>query len=288
MTEEPTRPITYPSLDSRIRVFRHGDIVDTFAVLTERFLVLIDTATRPEAMEAVLAALEPHRGNRALLVVNTHGDWDHVWGNAVFDAPRAPILAHRLAPMRMVGPQAEAHLASLRAEHPGIYGRVRLTPPTMTAERCEIDGGDLVLHLIPTPGHTPDHLAIWIPQIRCLLAGDAAEIPFPLVSEDGSLSQLQRSLHLMHDLEPRTVLYCHAPGRTDGGVIAANLTYFDELEARCREAGPGAGPDDLNWPLEEALPAGMTLDAVSDLDFYRRFHAANITAALKERAEETT
>ncbi len=84
MTDTSTREISYSSLDPRVRVFRHGDVVDTFLVTTERFLVVIDTATSPEAIEAVLAVVEPPGNGRSLLVVNTHGDWDHVWGNVVF------------------------------------------------------------------------------------------------------------------------------------------------------------------------------------------------------------
>ncbi|HZJ49394.1 MAG TPA: MBL fold metallo-hydrolase [Actinomycetota bacterium] len=44
-----------------------------------------------------------------------------------------------------------------------------------------IDGGDLRLDLVETPGHTEDHVSVWIPQLRLLLAGDAVEHPFPHV-----------------------------------------------------------------------------------------------------------
>ena len=56
-------------------------------------------------------------------------------------------------------------------------------PPTLRScfsvnGRLLIDGGDLTLALLPTPGHTIDHYALYIPEINTLLAADAAELPY--------------------------------------------------------------------------------------------------------------
>ena len=52
----------------------------------------------------------------------------------------------------------------------GEVDGVRLTPPTITFEdRLWIDGGDLALELFSTPGHQPDHISVWIPQIGMAL-----------------------------------------------------------------------------------------------------------------------
>lgn len=291
MNDTPVEEIIYPDVDRRVRVFRHGATVDTFAVVTDRVLVLLDTATRPETMRKVLDLLQPEETGRTLVVVNTHGDWDHVWGNSLFAGPAplrlAPIIAHGRAVARMTGPGAEANLSSFQTAHPGVYDSVRLIAPTITfSDELFIHGGDLTLHFFPTPGHSPDHLAAWIPEIRCLLAGDAAEIPFPLVSDDGSLADLRRSLRRMRELDPSTALYCHAPGRTDSGVLEQNLAYFEELVRRCRESAGASDARDIGWPLEDALSPGLSLDDVSDLEFYRRFHDANVRAASLESRQQ--
>jgi glyoxylase-like metal-dependent hydrolase (beta-lactamase superfamily II) len=80
--------VEYPGLDPRLRVYRCDEVsVDSFAVLTERFVVILDTLISREMMREVVDDLEPEVSNRRLLVVDTHGDWDHVWGNGLFAGP---------------------------------------------------------------------------------------------------------------------------------------------------------------------------------------------------------
>lgn len=260
--------VRYPALDPRVRVYRcDGVPVDSFAVLTDRFAVIVDTLISEDAMHAVLEDLESDLDGRQLLVVNTHGDWDHVWGNGLFVGPNAarpsPVIGHVDVEPRMREAEARGVLEEKRVEDPG-YRTAGWHPPTVTISGPgRIEGGDLSLHLLPTPGHTPDHLAIWIPELQLLLAGDAAEWPFPQVGDDPDT--LRASLQLMDDLQPRTVLSCHAPGRTDPGVITENLAYFDRLEQYAR-----AGRD---WAADEAIPAD--LHTILDRSLYESFHQHN-------------
>lgn len=263
--------VHYPGLDDRIRVYRCDEIpVDSFAVLTDRFVVILDTLGSRAMMRTVVADLEPRRADRQLLVVNTHGDWDHVWGNGLFAGPHteqpAPIIGHELVEARMRTADSEAELAQKQAEDPA-YATAEWIPPTLAVSGpARIEGGDLSLHLLPTPGHKPDHLVIWIPQIRLLCAGDAAEWPFPRVYDDPSV--LRASLQFMRALEPETVLYCHAPGRTDPGVIDANIAHFDEMERRVR-----GGRD---WPVDDVIPGAITRADLRAM--YESFHRENMAA----------
>jgi len=172
--------------DARILVCRCGTLVDTFIVVSDRYVVLIDTLINRRTAEALLEIARPYLAGRQLLAVNTHADWDHAWGNHVFDGPSAllptPIIASRLCAERLRSEAAQLKLAEMRASEPGRFGDVVLTPPSLLFEQqLVIDGGDLTLQLFATPGHKPDHIAIFIPEIRTLLPGDAAELPFPFV-----------------------------------------------------------------------------------------------------------
>ena len=55
-----------------------------------------------------------------------------------------------------------------------VYGWLARFPRTgidrAVTERTEIEGG---LEVIPAPGHTPGHVAVWAPDHQALLAGDA-------------------------------------------------------------------------------------------------------------------
>ncbi len=266
--------------DRRIHVFRNGSLVDTFLVVTDRFVVMIDTMINPATAEQILAhATASLTDGRQLLVVNTHADYDHCWGNQVFAGPHArhpaPILGSDRSPAIFHEPESLAFLRQLQAREPDVFGAVEPTPPNvLVAGRVEIDGGDLSLRLLPTPGHTVDHLSVYLPEIRTLLAGDAAELPFPAARTVAGLPEMRRSLRSLADLRAEVVLYCHAPETSGPALLDANLAYFDCLESACRaaiERGVGPGPPDgadlsalTGLPYEAATPAGEPWCAVHD------------------------
>lgn len=279
--------------DERVRLFRAGQEVDTCVVVTRRYVVVVDTMATPELAAAIMEAISDALAGRQLLVVNTHADYDHCWGNAVFESPGgrypAPILAHELARKRLRSDEARQSLAR-RQQESERFASVRLVEPTIVcSEGLTIDGGDLTLELLPTPGHTEDHLSVWIPELRLLLAGDAAEHPFPYVEDASTLPTLLNSLERLANLHPEMVIPCHG-GPSDAALIARNLAYFAEIERRVRRA-LASGPAPSDWRERDDLPeiigfsfeegvqiAGGTAAGVPT--FYRGFHLAALRATL--------
>jgi len=274
--------------DERILVCRNGGLVDTFIIVTERYVVLVDTVINPATARAMVEYARPYLvDGRQLLVVNTHADYDHAWGNQIFAGPQAeypaPIIATRLCAAQFQSTATAASLQQRQSQEPAIFGEVILTPPTILFdEQLLIDGGDLTLVLFATPGHTPDHLALYIPEIATLLAADGAELPFPLARTVDGLPIMRRSLAQMAALNPKTVLYCHAPVMIGPQLLADNIAYFDQLEARCRAAlaqgTPAVSPNILpnilpnevdvatlvDFPFDEAVPVGIYDDFLND------------------------
>src|SRR3954465_14657942 len=84
--------------DSRIHIAANGDLVNVFILITERYVILVDTLINPVTARALVEHAQPYLPGRQLLVINSHSDWDHAWGNQVFagaNAPYpAPIIAH--------------------------------------------------------------------------------------------------------------------------------------------------------------------------------------------------
>jgi glyoxylase-like metal-dependent hydrolase (beta-lactamase superfamily II) len=160
----------------------------------------------------------------------------------------APILAHAEVATQFDLPETHAYLQAMRAQQPGFFDDVVLVKPTLTFRgEMEIDGGDLTLRLIYTPGHTPDHCAVYLPEIDTLLAGDAAELPYPAARTVEGLPQMRASLAKLAALRAKTVLYCHAPATIGPQLLHDNLAYFDALEAACRSArARGVDPAGLN------------------------------------------
>lgn len=287
--------------DERILVCRCGEIVDAYVVATQRYVVLVDTLINLPTADALLGLAEPYLADgRQLLVVNTHADWDHCWGNGRFVGPvathPAPILAHRLAAERLRSTGASAELAELREKQPGRFDEVALVAPTVLFEdHLTIDGGDLTLELFATPGHQPDHVSVWVPELRTLLAGDAAELPFPFATTVEALPSLRCSLARMRDLAPKVVLYCHAPETSGPDLLDHNIAYFDRLEASCAEAlargvtavgAKSVGSDAealVAFPFADAVPAGSDPDALAE--FYRVGHQVHISLMLEYLAD---
>jgi len=160
----------------RVWVRRYAALDQTIGVIGgEDGLVVIDTrATHPLADElrADLRALGRHS---IAAVVNTHGHWDHVFGNARF-LP-TPIWGHvRCA--TMIVERGEEMRARLMREHPDEpFDAVELIPPSqLFDESATLDLGDRQIQLrYLGRGHTDNDIVITVPDASVLFAGDLLE-----------------------------------------------------------------------------------------------------------------
>lgn len=253
--------IHHDQLDERIRIFRAGQEVDCFVLVTQRYIIFIDTMATPELASEMVQAVQPLLKERQLLVINTHADYDHCWGNSIFIAPGglfpAPIIGHERMLKRLRSEQMATYLQE-QQQADKRFANVRLVEPTITFSDCiRIDGGDLTLELLPTPGHTEDHISIWLPQLRVLFAGDAAEHPIPEVWDAASLPALRASLARLIDLDAVQVLPCHG-GTTSPDILTQNQAYFSTLEGQIRHI-IATGQVPAHWQADENLPALLDL-----------------------------
>lgn len=297
-TQHSVEHVPNAGWDQRIRVFQYGRLVTSFAVISARYVVLIDTLVNVATAQAMLSAVADALDGRSLLVINTHADWDHSWGNAAFagtDALHpAPIIAHQLCRERLLSDEAQTRLVEMQQHDPDLFAALRLQPPTLTFDgRLTIDGGDLSFELVPTPGHQPDHISILIPELRTLFVGDAAEAPLPYIPDPATLPELRASQARLLALAPERAMYCHAYRHTRAGdpgieLLRANIAYFDELERRTRSAlATGTIPEQpaadelerlIGFPYEQ-VPGIAALDA-DEQTAYRENHHLAIAAMI--------
>lgn len=280
---------TYPELDDRIVIVRAGDEVDAMFVRTERFNVLIDTLGTPELCRTALDLLD-EKAARPLIVINSHMDWDHFWGNGAV-AGRAPIIAHDAALDRLRDPSARQVLQDKASQESRFHNVELIGPDLIFSGSMVLNGGDLTLELIHTPGHTPDHIAIWIPELRICLAVDAVEYPIPEVwsksAED--LRLIRSSLERIRDLNARLVIPAH--GQTSSpSTVKANLAYFQSLAERVdglseSQLADGQLSRSSGFRLEDfiAIPHGMPAETVT---FYRNCHETNLGATVQAHIEK--
>ena len=126
--------------------------------------LLVDTGCRHTVSELV-TALE---GTRVHTVVNTHSHEDHVAGNAELQQRHGSrILAHPLAIPVLGRPPNEVDLQPYRLVMWGV-------PEPSRAETIGevLVVGDYRFEVLFTPGHSPDHIALYEPRKRWLFSGD--------------------------------------------------------------------------------------------------------------------
>lgn len=282
--------------DWRVRTFRRtlteleefeAMEVDAYVLITQRYLVVLDTLLCPEDIAVVMHEIQDTLAGRQLLVVNSHADWDHCWGNAYFTAQHAaPILAHEHCHTRLESVEAKTELADYQGRYP-VFRHVALVPPTFTfSSTMTIHGGDLTIALIPAPGHSNDHIAAWIPELCLLLAFDAVEQPIPIIDTSAGVQPMFTTLERFLALEPQRVLCSH--GKTTSiALVKENLAYLRTIERRSHILLERHRPTHaelehastlINYPFAEVI-AGFSEPI--DRTFYGWAHDNNVRCVLE-------
>ncbi|HLG63822.1 MAG TPA: MBL fold metallo-hydrolase [Ktedonosporobacter sp.] len=285
--------------DQRVRVFRRTFVpkgeseameVDAYAITTERYIILCDTLLCPEDMAQVTQEIQDELAGRQLLVIDSHADWDHAWGNGYFTGTHAaPIIAHQHCRARLLSDEARTGLADFQQRDP-TFRNTTLTPPTITfTDTLTISGGDLTLELLPAPGHHQDHIAVWLTELRLLLAFDAVENPIPIIENAEAVESMSATLERFLSMQPQRVLCSHGK-TTSVDTVKRNLAYLREVEQRGRAmlaARPGYRPSNaeleepallINYPFAE-VSAGLA--EFADSKFYAWAHNHNVRCIMQ-------
>ena len=263
--------------DPRIKVAKCGDLVRAYIIKSERFVLVYDTLLGPQSGSWLRQQALMFGSDNPILVVNSHADWDHYFGNMAFSDT---ILGTKLCADRIQGGVGAMELAKKRTEHPDSYKTVSLVAPSVQAPGgFRLDGGDLTFELLHTPGHRPDHLALWIPEIKTLFPGDCVEEPIPLVDEDSkvydeTVQELVDSLEQFLKCKPQWVLANHAAPENGTERVQENLQYLKGLQ---------------EFALQSKDLAELNAHCPADSDWsdsYRTAHQNQVRMAWEQRQQD--
>lgn len=172
--------IDWLEVGDRVFVRRYAMLDQNIGVvLGDEGVLLIDTRATHEAADEILSDLRRLTPLPVRVVVNTHGHWDHCFGNARFRP--APIWGHiRCVEMMLkTGEGQRTRIAEAISELADELAKVVIDPPDKTFEdtaTVEIEPGGRSVDLrYLGRGHTDNDIVVLVPDANVLFAGDLLE-----------------------------------------------------------------------------------------------------------------
>ncbi|HEU0203761.1 MAG TPA: MBL fold metallo-hydrolase [Burkholderiaceae bacterium] len=222
-------------------------------VVTGDGVVVVDGLGSPALAEELIGEVRRITPQPIKLVIVTHYHADHIYGLQAFKAAGARILAHVAAKEYLNSETAQLRLQASRTElAPWINESTHLVPADDWID------GDKTLRMGSYtfeikhigPSHTPEDLAVFVPEAQTLFAGDLVfRGRVPYVGQADSRKWIA-SLERVLALKARLLVPGHGPMsdkpaedlqltrdylvylRTKMGEAARNLESFEEVYAK--------------------------------------------------------
>lgn len=217
--------------------------------------VLVIDANWPSAAKEILAKIRQTTDKPVRFAFDSHHHGDHAYGNEVWRAQGATIVAH------------EGVIQEMQTYEPGLYGKgsgrweeeaakrtdvaeSKLAPPTLLFPNAMIfDDGQQRVELIHFGiAHTHGDAFAWLPKEGILFSGDACvNGPYNYMG-DGHTGQWIQTLESVRALEPKIV--CPGHGLIGGPeILDHQIEYIRSLRNEVRAL----------------IQTGKDLDAVKDM-----------------------
>lgn len=216
---------------------------NTFMVTTKAGNVIIDTSMPGPAQRhhKLLTALSDAPVKYIIL---THAHGDHTGGVPLWKGPGTKVVgqAHETEFLdyqtRLAGFYAFRNAAQydnpaqrrLANPNPGNHAAPRLADILFEKEMT-LKVGDLTFRLMATPGETPDHLTVWVPELKAAFIGDNFYGSFPNLytlrgTEQRKALEYVDSLNKVMALNPEIIFPSHGEPVVGAANVRAALTKY--------------------------------------------------------------
>ena len=205
--------------------------------------VLIDTMPFPE--ETAQIALLAHRRcpDGVRYIIYTQHEADHVYGAYLF--PKAEIIAHSAARdfllQNAYKSLEQAKASSREFEHV----KIKLPTFSFNSGTFTLRLPGKTLEIFPTPGHTPDSVAVLLHEERLLFAGDTV-MAVPTIA-NGDVAQLKDSLTKIAAMQLESIVQGHGEIILRGEikeVMRRSIAYLDNMQAKVQKLIDDGGARD--------------------------------------------
>lgn len=246
-------------------------------VVTPEGVVVIDALGAPVLAEELLAAIARITPKPVHTVIVTHFHADHIYGLQVFRARGAKIVAHTAGRAYLSSETAVLRMAASRQElAPWVDENTRLVEPDQWIDGPQsLRVGGLEFQLRPMgPAHTPEDLAVFMPQAGVLFSGDIVfRNRVPWVGQADSARWIA-ALQELISLKPRLIVPGHGPvSHSPSDDLALTHDYLVHLRRAMGEAARNLEPFEeayarADWSRFEHLPLFRAANRINAYNTY--------------------
>jgi alkyl sulfatase BDS1-like metallo-beta-lactamase superfamily hydrolase len=250
---------------------------NTFLVTTPAGNVIVDTSSAATAPLHV-RLLKARSSAPVKYIILTHGHGDHTGGVALWKEPGTEVIAQRNQ-VEFLNYQARLNrFFALR----NSAQFVTPTPPVMAwpgdegakqlatilfDDKYEFTLGGVKFQIFSTPGETPDHLSVWIPQWKAAFSGDNFYASFPNMytlrgTEPRMALDYVHSLNKVLSWQPEILLPSHGPALIGATQIVTQVTKYRDAIVYVHDAvvkGMNDGKDVFTLMREIKLPENLNV-----------------------------
>ena len=248
---------------------------NTFLVTTPEGNVIIDTSN-PAAAQLHVKLLKARSAAPVKYIILTHGHGDYTGGIGLWKEPGTQVIAQRNQ-VEFLNYQARLNrFFALRnaaqfvypqpaaMAWPGDEGAKQLAT-ILFDDKYEFSLGGVKFEVHSTPGETPDHLSVWIPQWKAVFTGDNFYESFPNIytlrgTEPRMALDYVHSLNKILDWKPELMLPSHGQALNGSATINARVTKYRDAILYVHDAvvkGMNDGKDVWTLMREIKLPSSL-------------------------------
>lgn len=254
---------------------------NTYMVTTKAGNVIVDTSMPgPAKRHHKLLTAVSDAPIRYILLTHAHGD--HTGGVPLWKGRDTKVVAQahevefldyqtRLAGFFTIRNAAQyANTATPRwadgAQNPGNHAAPKLADILFEKE-MSLKVGDLTFRLMATPGETPDHMTVWVPELKAAFIGDNFYGSFPNIytlrgTEQRKALEYVDSLNKVLALKPEVIFPSHGEPIVGADAVRAALTKYRDAILYVHDAtvkGMNAGQDVFTLMKTVKLPPELEI-----------------------------
>ncbi len=246
-------------------------------VVTPDGVVVIDALGSPALAEELLVQIRRVTPLPVKHVIVTHYHADHIYGLQVLKAAGAEVVAQARADEYLQSDTAQLRLQASRDElFPWVDEHTRLVAPDRrVAELGTLTVGGMRFEIGHAgPAHTPEDLAVWLPDARVLFVGDLVfrgRIPFVGLADSGAWVQ---ALDRLLAYDARLIVPGHGPASAHAREdLQLTRDYLVHLRQSMAKAAQELEPFDeayarTDWSRFEALPLFRAANRINAYNTY--------------------